>query len=100
MVLLGAVINSQSEKKTRKDSTVVRRSRWDNAMPGRLTRLAMAGGRAASMAGNSEIDRLQRRLRREAAGPLTEISNQATGSLFSGLSAGCNGYADQPRRDR
>jgi hypothetical protein len=39
------------------------------------------------MAGNSEIDRLQRRLRWEAAGPLTEISNQATGSLFSGLSA-------------
>jgi hypothetical protein len=39
------------------------------------------------MAGNSEIDRLRRRLRWEAAGPLTEISNQATGSLFSGLSA-------------
>jgi hypothetical protein len=39
------------------------------------------------MARKSEIDRLQRRLRWEAAGPLTEISNQATGLLFSGLSA-------------
>jgi hypothetical protein len=39
------------------------------------------------MAGNNEIDRLERRLRREGAGPLTEISNQATGSLFSLLGA-------------
>jgi hypothetical protein len=39
------------------------------------------------MAGNGEIDRLQRRLRWEAAEPLTEIPNRATGSLFSGLSA-------------
>jgi hypothetical protein len=39
------------------------------------------------MAENNEIDRLQRRLRWEAAGPLTEISNQATRSLFSGLGA-------------
>jgi hypothetical protein len=39
------------------------------------------------MAGNNEIDRLERRLRREAAGPVTEISNQATGSLFSVLGA-------------
>jgi hypothetical protein len=39
------------------------------------------------MAENNEIDRLQRRLRWESAGPLTEISNQVTGSLFSGLGA-------------
>ena len=39
------------------------------------------------MAVNDEIDRLQRRLRCEAAGPLTEISNQVTGSLFSVLGA-------------
>jgi hypothetical protein len=39
------------------------------------------------VAGNNEIDRLEQRLRREAAGPLTEISNQATESLFSMLGA-------------
>ena len=100
MVLLGAVINAQSEKQTRKDLRWDRRTRWDNAMPGRLTRLAMAGGRAASMAANSEIDRLQRRLRWEAAGPLTEISNQEPGRGSRGSAPWCNGYADQPRRGR
>jgi hypothetical protein len=39
------------------------------------------------MTEEEEIDRLQRRLRWEAAGPLTEISNQATASLFSALSS-------------
>jgi hypothetical protein len=37
------------------------------------------------MAENEAIDRLQRRLRWEAPGPLTEHSNQAAASLFSVL---------------
>ena len=37
------------------------------------------------MAENAQIDRLQRRLSWEAPGPLTELSNQATASLFSVL---------------
>jgi hypothetical protein len=40
---------------------------------------------AALMADNDELDRLRRRLRREAAGPLTDISNHATASLISVL---------------
>ena len=38
------------------------------------------------MAENEEIDRLERRLKREAPGPLTDLSNQMTTSLFSVLS--------------
>ncbi len=34
-----------------------------------------------------EIDQLRRRLGWEAGGPLTEISNQATGALFSMLTS-------------
>ena len=37
------------------------------------------------MVEDKEIERLRRRLRWEAGGPLTEISNQATASLFSAL---------------
>ena len=37
------------------------------------------------MAENEAIDRLQRRLGWEAPGPLTELSNEATTSLFSAL---------------
>ena len=37
------------------------------------------------MAEDKEIERLRRRLRWEAGGRLTEISNQATASLFSAL---------------
>jgi hypothetical protein len=39
------------------------------------------------MAENKEIDRLQRRLKREALGPLTDLSNRMTASGFSLLSA-------------
>ncbi|HEV7462304.1 MAG TPA: hypothetical protein VGN85_00085 [Methyloceanibacter sp.] len=35
------------------------------------------------MAENEEIDRLERRLKREAPGPLTDLSNQMTTSVFS-----------------
>ena len=37
------------------------------------------------MAENKEIDRLQRRLTREAPAPLTDLSNQMTASVFSVL---------------
>ena len=37
------------------------------------------------VAENEEIDRLERRLKREAPGPLTDLSNQMTTSLFSVL---------------
>jgi hypothetical protein len=37
------------------------------------------------VAENKEIDRLERRLKREAPGPLTELSNQMTASVFSVL---------------
>jgi hypothetical protein len=36
---------------------------------------------------NIEIDRLERRLKREAPGPLTDLANQMTASVFSLLSA-------------
>jgi hypothetical protein len=39
------------------------------------------------MAKSDEIDRLQRRLSWQAAGPLTEISNHATASLVAMLGA-------------
>ncbi len=39
------------------------------------------------MAENKEIDRLQRRLKWEAPGPLTDFSNQLTASGFSLLRA-------------
>jgi hypothetical protein len=39
------------------------------------------------VAENQEIDRLERRLKREAPGPLTDLSNQMTASVFSLLSA-------------
>jgi hypothetical protein len=39
------------------------------------------------MADNEEIDRLERRLKWEAAGPLTDLSNLITASLFSRLGA-------------
>ena len=39
----------------------------------------------APMAKNDDIDRLHQRLRWEAAGPLTDISNQVTATLFSML---------------
>jgi hypothetical protein len=37
------------------------------------------------VAENEEIDRLERRLKREAPGPLTDLSNQMTTSVFSVL---------------
>ena len=37
------------------------------------------------VAENKEIDRLERRLKREAPGPLTDLSNQMTTSVFSVL---------------
>ncbi len=37
------------------------------------------------VAENIEIDRLERRLKREAPGPLTDLSNQMTTSVFSVL---------------
>jgi hypothetical protein len=39
------------------------------------------------VAENQEIDRLERRLKREAPGPLTDLSNQTTASVFSLLRA-------------
>ena len=42
---------------------------------------------AALMTENEAIDRLQRRLKWEAPGPLTELSNQMTASGFSLLRA-------------
>jgi hypothetical protein len=39
------------------------------------------------MADNKEIDRLERRLNWEAPGPLADLSNQMTASLFSLLRA-------------
>jgi len=36
---------------------------------------------------NEEIDRLERRLKREVPGPLTDLSNQMTASVFSLLRA-------------
>jgi hypothetical protein len=39
------------------------------------------------MAENKEIERLERRLKWEAPGPLTDISNQMTASAFSLLRA-------------
>jgi hypothetical protein len=39
------------------------------------------------MADNKEIDRLERRLKWEAQGPLADLSNQMTASLFSLLRA-------------
>jgi len=35
------------------------------------------------VAENKEIERLERRLKREAPGPLTDLSNQMTASVFS-----------------
>ena len=40
---------------------------------------------AALMTENEAIDRLQRRLKWEAPGPLTDLSNQMTTSVFSVL---------------
>jgi hypothetical protein len=39
------------------------------------------------VAENQEIDRLERRLKREAPGPLTDLSNQTAASVFSLLRA-------------
>ena len=46
------------------------------------------------MAENKEIDRLQRRLTWEAPGPLTDLSNQMTASVFSLLRAMANWVRD------
>ena len=64
-----------------------RRGQWENATPGRPIRWANAGHKAALMADNKEIDRLERRLKWEAPGPLADLSNQMTTSLFSLLRA-------------
>ena len=77
-VLFGAVINAQSEKQTRKDST----EGSPQAMGQRDARAAdtLGESRGALMAENKEIDRLKRRLKWEAPGPLTDLSNQMTAS--------------------
>jgi hypothetical protein len=46
------------------------------------------------MAESKEIDRLQRRLTWEAPGPLTDLSNQMTASVFSLLRAIANWVRD------
>jgi hypothetical protein len=69
-------------------------------MHARRTRWAKADTREQRMTDSEqEIDRLRRRLGWEAGGPLAEISNQATGGLFSILSA-IVGWLRQPGEER
>jgi len=54
-------------------------------MPEQPIRSAQAPVRA--MPANEEMDRLRRRLQREGAGPLTDLSNQAASALLARLRA-------------
>ena len=56
-------------------------------MHGLPIHLAKANHKGGLMTENKEIDRLQRRLTREAPAPLTDLSNQMTASVFSLLRA-------------
>ena len=87
-VLFGAVINEQSEKQTRKDSTKGLPRAMGQRMHGLPIHLAKANHKGGLMTENKEVDRLQRRLTREApAPPLTDLSNQMTASVSSLLRA-------------
>ena len=50
------------------------------------------------MAENKELDRLQRRLTREAPAPLTDLSNQMTAAVSSLSARWLSGCATQPKR--
>ena len=56
-------------------------------MRGLPIHLAKANHNGGLMTENKEIDRLQRRLTREAPASLTDLSNQMTASVFSFISA-------------
>ena len=56
-------------------------------MHGLPIHLAKANHKGGLMTENKEIDRLQRRLTREAPAPLTDLSNQMTASVSSLLRA-------------
>ena len=84
VVLLGAVIDANRKGRPAKISMRCSRlCRWENGALERPIRWAKAEHRAAFMADNEEIARLERRLKWEAPGPLTALSNQMTASLFS-----------------
>jgi Virulence factor BrkB len=83
VVILGAVVNAQSERQTRKDSTEGQPQRLGHRAAHAADTLGESTELEPSMDHHQEIDKLKSRLHRESGGPIGHLAGRAVNTIAS-----------------